>query len=104
MLEPLLLVFFFLLAKQGWLPGKRYQSVEERAKEEGVAEETIPLSEQDITAKVQSVAAYTSQVSMLFETEAKMKEQLVQRCRQFSGERVWRSGRSRCGRCCSKCG
>ncbi|MCI5130985.1 MAG: hypothetical protein D3904_05540, partial [Candidatus Electrothrix sp. EH2] len=92
MLEPLLLVFFLLLAKQGWLPGKRYQSVEEQAKEEGLAEETIPLSEQDITAKSQSVAAYTSQIPMLFGSGNTIYERFMLRSRCLGGERVWHKG------------
>ncbi|WP_339137858.1 MAG: hypothetical protein WGN25_06855 [Candidatus Electrothrix sp. GW3-4] len=92
MLEPLLLLFFLLLAKQGWLPGKKYQSVEERAEEEGLMEETIPLSEHDITAKSHSVAAYTSQIPMLFENEGVIRERFALRARCLGGERVWRKG------------
>ena len=89
-LEPLLLLLFAWLIDRGWLTGRPYQSAEEIGKEEGLQAETIVLAEEDIEAKIRSVAAYASQVPMLFETEAKMKEQLVQCCQEFSGERVWR--------------
>ena len=92
MLEPLLLPFILLLAEQGWLPGKRYQSVEERAKEEGMTEEIIPLSERDIAAKSRSVAAYTSQIPMLFGNKKTIQERFALRARCLGGERVWRKG------------
>lgn len=91
--EPLLFRIMLLLADTSWLFGKPYQSAEEIGREEALTAETIPLSEEDIAAKVSSVCAYVSQLSLLFESETKMREQFVLRCKQLGGERVWWRGK-----------
>ena len=92
-LEPLLLRILLLLADTSWLFGKPYQSAEEIGTKEGLTAETVPLAEEDIAAKVRSIVAYASQLPLLFESETKMREQFVLRCKQLGGERVWWRGK-----------
>jgi LmbE family N-acetylglucosaminyl deacetylase len=51
--------------------------------------QVIPLEKRDLRAKIESVAAYASQLSTFFEHRADLEEQIKEYARLVGGERLW---------------
>jgi LmbE family N-acetylglucosaminyl deacetylase len=58
----------------------------------GLADELLPVSEKGLAAWLDGVAAYKSQMVMLFETEEKMREAICTYCLDRNGVRLWHTG------------
>ncbi len=52
--------------------------------------ETLPLGEDEIAAKIESIAAFRSQVGALFGRRRKLERRVRRRARRLGGERIWR--------------
>jgi len=52
-------------------------------------EESLPLDEQNLRAKIRAVAAYGSQIAPLFGSERRMERRLRRWARRVKGERQW---------------
>lgn len=54
--------------------------------------QTIPLTPADIAAKIEAIAAYTSQVSTFFNGRADLERQIHHHVTNVGGERLWQHG------------
>ena len=52
-------------------------------------EESLPLDENNLRAKIRSVAAYTTQIEPLFGNERRMERRIRRWARRVKGERQW---------------
>jgi LmbE family N-acetylglucosaminyl deacetylase len=58
----------------------------------GLSDESFPVSEKGLAAWLDGVAAYKSQMVMLFETDEKMREEIRAYCLDRRGVRLWHAG------------